>query len=230
MQHSAYYDPEQIALMQQHGTHREAVGGLWEEMGAHQLDFLIAHGMQPEHYLLDIGCGALRLGSKAINYLLPNHYFGQDLSPALLDAGYEKELPPALQQKLPRTHLNANFSFDFSFLGTQKIDIAIAQSVFTHLPLNHIRRCLAQLSPHLKTGGFFFATAWIVPDTHPLETPYEQRGKLGDTPIITTDIADPYHYHLADFTHIISPLPYRLHYIGDWQHPRHQLMLCFEKL
>jgi hypothetical protein len=165
-----------------------------------------------------------------VEYLKPNHYFGQDLSIELINAGYEKELPPALQSKLPRTHLSANHDFDFSFLGPQLVDVAMAQSVFTHLPLNHIRRCLAQLAPHLKTGGIFFATAWIIAENHPLNLPYTQAGKLDDTAIVTTDIADPYHYHFADMQHAAKNLPYRPTLIGDWQHPRHQSMLSFEKI
>jgi hypothetical protein len=63
-----------------------------------------------------------------------------------------------------------------------------------------------------------------------LHLPYTQLGKLGDAPIITTDIADPYHYHFADMQHAAKHLPYRVTLIGDWGHPRHQQMLSFEKM
>jgi cyclopropane fatty-acyl-phospholipid synthase-like methyltransferase len=43
------------------------IGGLGELMGDHQLQFLVDQGLKPEHRLLDIGCGSLRLGVKAID-------------------------------------------------------------------------------------------------------------------------------------------------------------------
>ncbi len=39
-----------------------AVGGLWDEIGQLQFDFLRAKGLLPRHKLLDFGCGSLRGG------------------------------------------------------------------------------------------------------------------------------------------------------------------------
>ncbi len=229
-QHSPYYNPEAITRETAAGRHREAIGGLWDELGRLQLDFLIKQGMQPQHYLLDIGCGALRLGVKALDYLESGHYFGADISNELMEAGYQQELSATQRQRLPRANLHATADFDFSFLSGTKIDYAIAQSVFTHLPFNHIRRCLAQLAPHLSPGATFYATAWLVPESHPVEQPYPQPGAINGTPIITTDIADPYHYRLDDFKHAIRGLPYSLRSIGHWDHPRGQPMLGFQRV
>ena len=43
-------------------AHREQVGGLWDEIGALQIDFLRAQGLRPGDTLLDVGCGCLRGG------------------------------------------------------------------------------------------------------------------------------------------------------------------------
>ena len=43
-----------------------AVGGLWELHGDLQKNYLIGQGLNPEHKLLDIGCGVFRLGVKII--------------------------------------------------------------------------------------------------------------------------------------------------------------------
>lgn len=228
MQHSPYYNPEALRRVVETNQHREAIGGLWEELGGLQLDFLKSQGMQPRHRLLDIGCGALRLGVKAVDYLDSGNYFGLDLSRELIDAGYEKELGAAQRARLPQSNLTANDQFDFSFLP-ESIDYAIAQSVFTHLPLNHIRRCLSRLAPHLAPSGRFFATAWIIPQEHPVDQPCSQPGAINGMPIVTTDLTDPYHYHLADFAHIVANLPYRMELIGNWDHPRGQPMLAFQK-
>lgn len=247
MQHSPYYDPQALTRETAAGRHREAIGGLWEELGTLQLEFLKSQGLQPEHRMLDIGCGALRLGVKAVDYLHPGHYFGADLSVELMEAGYAKELSEAQRARLPRENLHATAEFDFSFLNpskceavpavgfgavtapSKKIDYAMAQSVFTHLPLNHIRRCLAQLAPHLKPGGVFFATFWLVPEAHPLHLPFTQPGAIDGVPIVTTDIADPYHYQAADLRYAASGLPYAVEILGDWNHPRRQSMVVFRR-
>lgn len=228
MKPSAYYDPESLQRAVAGGRHREAVGGLWEELGALQLDFLINHGLQAGHTLLDIGCGSLRLGVKAVDFLDAGHYFGLDLSEDLIEAGYRRELTDAQRQKLPRGNLAASDDFDFSFLA-RPVDVAMAQSVFTHLPLNHIRHCLIKLTPHVKPGGYFFATAFLIPDAHPADEPYRQSGVLEGEPIVTTGLADPYHYYLRDFSYAIEGLPWKLTRLGDWGHPRGQQMLAFHR-
>ena len=48
--------------------HRRAVGGLWDEIGLLQRDFLIDHGLKRNHFLLDIRCGPLRGGVTIIPY------------------------------------------------------------------------------------------------------------------------------------------------------------------
>jgi len=228
MKPSAYYDPEALQRETAAGRHRDAIGGLWDEMGPLQLDFLIAQGMQPAHRLLDIGCGALRLGVRAVDYLESGHYFGSDISPELVEAGYTQELSDAQRRKLPKENFLISGDFDFAALP-RPVDYAIAQSVFTHLPFNHIRRCLSQLAPHLVSGGRFFATAWVLPDDVPLHLPYAQPGSIGANPIISTDCADPYHYHRRDFAYMVEGLPFDMTLIGDWKHPRGQQMVLFRK-
>lgn len=69
----AYLPPHGEEGVSQLG-HRNYIGGMWEEIGNLQLDFLISNGLSPNHYLLDIACGSLRLGVKAMPYLQPSHY------------------------------------------------------------------------------------------------------------------------------------------------------------
>lgn len=228
MKPSAYYDPDALQRETSAGRHRDAIGGLWDELGQLQLDFLIAQGMKPQHRLLDIGCGALRLGVKAIDYLEAGHYYGSDISHELVDAGYQKELSEGQRQKCPRDQFLISDDFDFSALP-QPIHYAIAQSVFTHLPLNHIRHCLEKLAPYLEAGAVFCATFWLIPDTSALSEPYAQPGAIGVNPIITTAIADPYHYHAGDLAHMVAQLPYNYEVVGDWNHPRGQQMVLFKR-
>jgi hypothetical protein len=65
--HNIYNDQWTMRADVAAGQHRELIGGLGELMGDHQLQFLVDQGLKPEHRLLDIGCGSLRLGVKAID-------------------------------------------------------------------------------------------------------------------------------------------------------------------
>lgn len=226
--HNPYYNESAVAQDAAAGGHREAVGGLWDDLGNLQLQFLQSRGLRPEHRLLDVGCGSLRLGCKAVDFLAPGHYFGIDLSPSLIEAGYQSELSEAQRARLPRTNLCDTADFDLSFLA-EPVDMAIAQSVFTHLPLNHIRRCLARVAAKLRVSGVFYATAWLVPEGWALDEAFEQPGDLNGVPIITHDLVDPYHYHLADFAHLVRDLPLQLEQVGNWGHPRGQPMLAFTR-
>ena len=115
--HNIYYDQEGMRDAVAAGKHRDVIGGLWDQMGHHQLRFLVEQGLAPQHRLLDIGCGSLRLGMHAIEYLEPGHYFGTDISGDLIDAGYRIELNDALRSKAPRHHFAVNADFDFGLLS-----------------------------------------------------------------------------------------------------------------
>ncbi|MEQ1940768.1 class I SAM-dependent methyltransferase [Mesorhizobium sp. CN5-321] len=215
---SIYYNNEAIQRIVQEGEHRKIIGGEWEEYGRNQLDFLKRHSLRPESRLLDIGCGSLRLGVPAVRYLAAGNYWGTDLSRPLLDAGYEKEIvPEGLADKLPRDHLVIDDDFTFPGLPTE-FDFCIAQSVFTHLPLNHMRLCLAKLADHLTKPTTFFFTIFAAPN-NTLHHPVEQCPG-----IVSHPHKDPYHYSISDLHHAAAGLPWRLDFIGEWGHPRNQKM------
>ena len=136
--------------------HRAFVGGKWDEIGQLQFDFLKACGLRPQHRLLDVGCGALRGGIHFIRYLDPGHYHGIDMNASLIRAGQTVELVEAgLQDRRPR--LLVNDAFEFARFDA-KFEFALAVSVFTHLPINSIQRCLINLAAVLEPGGRFYAT------------------------------------------------------------------------
>ena len=109
---SIYDDPRAITKAASQGRHRSIVGGGWDAIGALQLSFLRAHGLKPEHTLLDVGCGSLRAGVHLVPYLNAGNYFGIDLNQSLLDAGFDKEIVPLkLEDKLPRKNLAGDWRF-----------------------------------------------------------------------------------------------------------------------
>src|SRR5215475_8544809 len=66
----------------------------WQKKRDFQIFFLKQMGLQPAHYLLDIGCGTLRGGIPLIDYLDPGHYFGVEVRPLVLEEA-AKELGEA---------------------------------------------------------------------------------------------------------------------------------------
>jgi SAM-dependent methyltransferase len=199
--------------------HSELVGGLWDEIGRLQFDFLKSQGLTPSHRLLDVGCGAFRGGVHFIRYLAIGNYFGIDLNASLVEAGRDVELAKAgLTYKKP--HLLVNDAFEVAAFGTT-FDYALAHSVFTHLPFNSIERCLANVARVLKPGARFYATYFESPSPHSME-PLRHPGG-----IITRSDADPFHYHFKTFRFLSETLPLTVRNIGDWNHPRGQHMLEF---
>ena len=205
--------------------HRDEVGGYWEEMGKLQFSFLLKQGLRPEQRFLDIGCGCLRGGLHFVDYLKTGHYFGIDISHEILNAGTKELMAHNLTHKRPV--LVQMGDFDFSKLD-RNFDYALAQSVFTHLPLNDIIRCIMNVEKVLVQGGCFYATFFENPQgKFNLEPVMHPRSDLSDFP--TYFDKDPYHYDFETFRSIAHGTQLKVHYLGLWNHPWDQKMMVFEK-
>jgi SAM-dependent methyltransferase len=203
--------------------HREKVGGLWDELGRLQIDFLRGDGLRPTDTLLDVGCGSLRGGVHFIRFLEPGRYYGIDKDPELIRAGVEIELPRAgLAGRLPADHLAVTDAFDADRFGVA-FDVAWAQSVFTHLQSPAIRRCLEQTARCVRPGGRFYATFFESGEDVEAPVTHEPGG------ITTRHDQDPYHYRFRDLAALAAGLPWRAEYIGEWSHPRAQRMARFDR-
>ena len=222
---NAYYDTAKIADEVSLNHHRELIGGAWDEIGKLQFDFLRANGLSPSSKLLDIGCGCLRGGVYFVEFLDPGNYYGMDISEQLLDAGYDLELKNrGLRHKLPRANLVTDGEFRFTKFPVT-FDIAIAQSLFTHLPADLVRLCLSRLSASMKRGGSLFGTFFFVSENHPVGHPFTH-----PRDVQTFDRKDPYHYRFSQVERICEGLPWKPCLIGEWGHPRDQQMVRFQRL
>ncbi len=208
--------PDEIAA----GRHRDMVGGLWEEMGELQFAFLRAQGLRPDHDLLDIGCGSLRGGVKFVRYLESGRYHGLDVNASLVEAGRRELAEAGLAGK--EAHLLVSDRFEAWRFG-RLFDFAIAQSVFSHLPMNHIVRCLRETARVLEPEGRFYATFFEAPTSVYLE-PLRQNADG-----CSHYDADPYHYSFEELRTLAALAGLRAEYVGDWRHPRNQKMACFAR-
>jgi len=187
--------------------HRQYVGGLWEEIGKLQFEFLVANGLQPHHVFLDVACGCLRGGVHFIPYLESGHYLGIDKEPLLIQAGIE-ELGPMFETKRPELLVSDSFAFE---RFTRRPTHAIAQSLFTHLPPPLVSTCLRKLRSAMD--GEFYATFHLAD------------GK-------TRNPRKPHdHGHFAytrqEMERFGEQAGWRANYIGDWSHPRKQVIVRY---
>ncbi len=205
--------------------HKMQVGGMWDVVGNLQYEFLAAQGLAPQHYFLDVGCGCLRGGVRFIKHLEPGHYYGVDISDEILAMARKELARHNLDDKQPV--LRRTDTFDFP-APEQGFDYAIAQSVFTHLPLNDITRCLMNMDKVLKPGGRFYATFFDNPQGKRHLTPLMHRCADGYE-LYTYFDRDPFHYDVATFEWICAGTGLKVEHIGAWNHPRDQRMLVFVK-
>ncbi len=131
------------------------LGGYWEELGELQFSFLKPQGLEPEHRLLDLGCGTLRAGRHFIGYLEPRKYTGIELSRKSIDYGHSLVEEEGLSPKQPNLILNSDGNLRFECVDG-RFDFMLAQSVFTHLPEPFILECFDNVGKVL--GGTFYFT------------------------------------------------------------------------
>ncbi len=205
------------------GDHRGVIGGLWDEIGTLQADFLRAQGLLPGHALIDIGAGSFRAGVKLIPWLDSGNYHAIDLRAELLEAGYAREILPAgLADRFPRANFAATDRFDLSGFG-RVFDFGLAHSVFTHQPLAALAACLEAVAPCFRPGGRLFATLFLAP---------EGPGGFAQDPggITTWPDRDPFHATPAMLARFAAGLAgWRMALPEGWRHPRNQRMLAFTR-
>ena len=204
--------PAEEETLAQRG-YREYVGGLWDEIGQLQFDFLRTQGLVPEKVLLDVACGSLRGGRLFIPYLEPGNYLGIDKNAELIEVGKAKEIAPdVLQTRRPEFVISDSFEFErFS----RRPDYSLAQSLFTHLHQRDIKLCLRKLSAFARPGCRFFATFFETSAALPqIASSHSHRG---------------FYYTRAQMERFGRDHGWEPQYLGEWNHPRNQMMIEYVK-
>ena len=123
--------------------YREYVGYIedFEETGLQVFNFLLDHGLQPNHRFLDIGCGCLRIGRHIIPYLDKNNYHAIEPAKEIIDEAIKNEiLDEIIQEKNPVFTHQSDFSF-----GIDNFDFVLAYDVFYHCGKSQLEQCLRNL-------------------------------------------------------------------------------------
>lgn len=131
---------------------------LAEMKRAFQIQFLRGRGLQPAHYLLDLGCGTLRGGIPIIAYLDPGHYYGVEVRPEVLGEARKELAEHRLEEKAP-VLLGGELLREQ--LGGRTFDVVWAFSVIMHMSDDILAVMLPLVADHLAPGASFYANVHL---------------------------------------------------------------------
>jgi len=146
-------------------TSDEAVGkGDFDEIGRIELTLLQMEGLQPDHTLVDLGCGVGRLAVHVIPTLVGGSYIGTDISQTML-----KRANARIKNVIPNPPCDVRWikqtAPEFE-IADNSVDMMCAFSVFTHMEhedaYQYLKAALRIVKPH---GRFIFS---CIPLTLPL--------------------------------------------------------------
>ena len=137
------------------------------QLGQMQLLFLIEQGLESQHRVLDIGCGALRAGLWLMRVVEPGHYCGIEPHCARLAFGIEHVVGADLMAR-KRPRFDHNTDFDLSVFGCD-FDFMVARSVWTHASKPQILAMLDGFEANATPAGVFLTS--FLPSSSP-ETDY----------------------------------------------------------
>jgi hypothetical protein len=128
----------------------------YDVVGAVQFSLLAHLGLREHHYLLDVGCGSLRVGRLLIPYLLPGRYFGIEPQAWLVQEGIAREVGADLVC-LKRPAFRHEEDCSLTAFG-REFDFILAHSIFSHASQGQIRRCVGEAAEVMGPTSLFVAT------------------------------------------------------------------------
>jgi SAM-dependent methyltransferase len=128
--------------------------GYWSDLQEYHLELFKSLGLQPQHRLMDIGCGPLPAGLPLISYLDPGNYFGIDLRGDSIAEAHVQVAKAGLAEKNP--HLIVSSTFGLEETDGYKFDYVYASQMTYHLDPDLIAGCLERIASCLKPHGAFY--------------------------------------------------------------------------
>jgi len=116
-----------------------------------QMSLLAALGLEETDYVLDFGCGSLRLGRCLIPFLRSGRYFGLDPNLWLIDDGFAYEAGTDVRD-IKQPSFSGSDSFD-SGVFERRFDFIVAQSIITHAGRDNTKKLLQSFADSLEEDG-----------------------------------------------------------------------------
>jgi ABC-type polysaccharide/polyol phosphate transport system ATPase subunit/SAM-dependent methyltransferase len=201
--------------------HRLSSGGHWGETGRWQFELLRRQGLEPGHYVLDVGCGSLAGALHLLPFLDEQRYWGLERDATLVDAGKRIELPRG-GVTAERAHFLINDTFGLEG-APHPFDFVVASSVFAYLPFNGVARCIASVVRKLKPSGRFYATWFENPDAADFEPIVHPNG------VTTYPDREPYHYPFELILQACTAVSGVVERVPDATHPRGESVLVISR-
>lgn len=208
-----YEEKEYLEAYSQHTDLRveadpkSAGGGMWEEIGQLQYEFIINKNLQPHHKMLDIGCCVLRGGRHFIKYLNTGKYYGIDISSKAITYAKQLVQQEGLSEKSPLLIVSEKKDLKFREFSGETFDYILAQSVFTHLKPEHIKECFENIGNIMHENSFFYFT-------YLKGEKYRQIGRKG------------FRYPFSFFENLAEQYGFKLQDCSkEYNHPSGQLMV-----
>lgn len=158
------------------------------DQGMNVFTLLKDHGLKPNHYLLDIGCGWLRVGIHIIDYLNPGRYYGFDKEKRQFNRAKKVINEENLLHKKPMIWL-IDSPDDIASMINVSFDYMLARSVFTHIDPETLESLFAAFIPFLKNTGVFHASFF--------------KGEKN-----TVQIDNPHFNRKNEYSHVLYPLSF----------------------
>ena len=125
----------------------------WEDnTGEPLVDLLRELGLESKHYVLDFGCGSLRVGRWLIPYLDKNQYFGIEPNTWLIEMALKEEIPEDIIKSKAPTFSDKR-GHDLSVFRPQKFDFILASGVLIHSSHSQLDPFFESLPESLKKDG-----------------------------------------------------------------------------
>ena len=163
---------------------------LWQSKRQAQFEFLKSVGLEPRHYLLDLGCGTLRGGIPLIEYLNAGHYFGFDVRENVIQEAHKELAEYGLEQKSPTLFFAGSIR---EFSPDKRFHYVWAYSVLIHMFDEVLRDTMESVSSLLAPDGCFFANVRLgdadrLAELEQLDHRMNGSGSCREFPLVTRPI------------------------------------------
>jgi hypothetical protein len=123
---------------------------LWQR-GLGIFAFLKSYGVEPQHKVVDYGCGSLRIGMHFIDHLAPGRYWGVDVTRRFFEDGLRLLDPAMVAQKAPR--LDVISEATLREMRAWRPDLVFSVSVLMHVPPVEVEGFLRNITGLLAQGS-----------------------------------------------------------------------------
>ncbi len=128
----------------------------FERLGRAGFEVLLSEGLRPSSRVLDVGCGALRLGYWLMRFLDAGCYFGIEPNRDMLELGLRELVEPEIVERAD-AHFDSGDQFDFSVFG-ERFDFVVARSIWTHASKAQIDAMLDSFAATCGPRAVFLAS------------------------------------------------------------------------